>query len=401
MKHNETVNFIPQDSALCSISEQEEMETLLRTAGMRFFVEEYYELKRAALSGSVPALSGRVPKLSARSVRNRCSAAIRLFQKGYQREALAFVARSEVSASLIRSARALLVLDHEVSTGGAAMFSFPIGVMLDSFRTDTLTAIRRAAELGAVGVQMYSTSGENSPEGMTASRKKEIMTAMRDNGLVFSALCGDLGFGFTDPTRNPALIERSKRILELAKELGTDVVTTHIGVIPEDPSHDRYKIMQEACHSLAEYADSLEAHFAIETGPERAAVLKGFLDSLESRGVAVNLDPANFVMVTGDDPVKAVYTLRDYIVHTHAKDGIKLFDKDPEMIYRLVEDALAHLGTAYRELPLGEGSVDFPNYLRALDEVGYRGFLTIEREVGEDPAKDIGAAVSFLQNLLA
>lgn len=280
------------------------------------------------------------------------------------------------------------------------MFSFPIGVMLDSFRTDTLTAIRRAASLGAVGVQMYSTSGENSPEGMTASRKSEILTAMRDNGLVFSALCGDLGFGFTDPARNPELIERSKRILELAKELGTDVVTTHIGVIPEDPSHDRYKIMQEACHTLAEYADSLEAHFAIETGPERAVVLKGFLDSLGSRGVAVNLDPANFVMVTGDDPVQAVYTLRDYIVHTHAKDGIKLFDKDPEMIYRLVEDALAHLGSAYRELPLGEGSVDFPNYLRALDEVGYRGFLTIEREVGEDPAKDIGAAVSFLQNLL-
>ena len=61
--------------------------------------------------------------------------------------------------------------------------------------------------------------------------------------------------------------------------------------------------MQEACAELARYADSVDAHFAIETGPEIADTLKIFLDSLNSKGVAVNLDPANFVMVTGDDPV--------------------------------------------------------------------------------------------------
>ena len=80
-------------------------------------------------------------------------------------------------------------------------------------------------------------------------------------------------------------------------------MTTHIGVVPESPEHERYKIMQAACAELAEYADSVDAHFAIETGPETSATLKKFLDSLGSRGVGVNLDPANLVMVTGDDPV--------------------------------------------------------------------------------------------------
>ena len=65
----------------------------------------------------------------------------------------------------------------------------------------------------------------------------------------------------------------------------------------------------------------------------------------------------------------------------------------------MVDDALAHLGKAYREEPLGKGSVDFPNYIKALDEIGYRGFLTIEREVGDDPEKDIRDAVVFLKNL--
>lgn len=281
------------------------------------------------------------------------------------------------------------------------MYDFPIGVMLDSFRTDTFSAIKRAGALGVSGVQMYSTSGENSPENMTPSRISDILSAMDSEGLVFSALCGDLGLGFTDRERNPGLIEKSKRILELAKRLGTDVVTTHIGVVPADKNHERYKIMQQACHELAEYADSLGAHFAIETGPETAQVLRGFLDTLGSRGVAVNLDPANFVMVTGDDPVRAVYTLRDYIVHTHAKDGVKIFDKDPEMVYHVVEDALANLGSAYREEPLGKGSVDFPAYLAALDDIGYRGFLTIEREVGENPDADVSCAVRFLKDTMA
>ncbi len=150
---------------------------------------------------------------------------------------------------------------------------------------------------------------------------------------------------------------------------------------------------------MADYANSLNAHFAVETGPETAEVLKGFLDSLGSRGVAVNLDPANLVMVTGDDPVKAVYTLKDYIVHTHAKDGIKLLDKSPEIIYGIIEDEIQS-GEAFREVPLGEGGVDFKSYLAALDDIGYKGFLTIEREVGPDPAGDIAMAVNFLKSII-
>lgn len=155
--------------------------------------------------------------------------------------------------------------------------------------------------------------------------------------------------------------------------------------------------MQAASRELAEFADSMQAHFAVETGPERAVTLKNFLDSLGSKGVSVNLDPANFVMVTGDDPVQAVYTLKDYIVHTHAKDGRKLLDRDPEIIYSVIEDVIQE-GQAFEELPLGRGSVDFGEYLKALEDIGYTGYLTIEREVGEDPAADIALAADYLRS---
>ena len=279
------------------------------------------------------------------------------------------------------------------------MYDFSIGVILESFKQPIPVALKKAREIGATGVQVYSTYGEMAPENLTAAKKAEFMDMVKAEGLTISALCGDLGHGFGKAELNPELIERSKRILDLAKELGTNIVTTHIGVVPADPTHDRYKVMQEACFQLAQYADSLDAHFAIETGPEEAKTLKGFLDGLHSTGVAVNMDPANFVMVTGDDPVQAVYTLKDYIVHTHAKDGKRNYYRNPEEVYGLVESEML-ASPSFIELPLGEGSVDFKNYLKALDDIGYHGFLTIEREVGGTPEKDIRTAFDFLSNLI-
>ena len=277
------------------------------------------------------------------------------------------------------------------------MDRFKIGVIVDSFKTDIPTSLEYARIAGAQGIQIYATNGPASPEQLKGEKKTEFLKLLHGNGLEIAALCGDLGgHGFSDPLDNPRRIEKSKHILDLAKELGTDVVTTHIGVVPEDKSHERYKVLQDACGQLAEYADSIGSHFAIETGPEKALVLKEFLDSLGSTGVAVNLDPANLVMVTGDDPAQAVYTLKDYIVHTHAKDGIRLLEKSPEIIYGMVEEEIQS-GEAFREVPLGEGSVDFDEYLSALREIGYHGYLTIEREVGDNPRKDIEKAVSFLK----
>jgi len=67
-------------------------------------------------------------------------------------------------------------------------------------------------------------------------------------------------------------------------------------------------------------------------------------------------------------------------VHTHAKDGV--FDSGK---------------TGHQEVPLGEGDVNFPHYLHALRETGFNGYLTIERECGDDPVADIAAAIAFLK----
>lgn len=252
--------------------------------------------------------------------------------------------------------------------------SMKIGVMVESFRTDFATAAKKASDLGAQGIQRYAIDGEYN---WNRDQIREALDIVKSNGLVYSAICGDFGYGFADPDRNPELIEKSKRVVDLALKLECNVVTTHIGAIPEEENRTK-EIMRDACRTLALYADSVGAAFAVETGTEKATVLADFLESLGAMGVRVNMDPANLVMCAGDDPTAAVDMLKKYIVHTHAKDGIML-------------------EKGYLELPLGQGGVNFDTYLPALQQIGFDGFLTIEREVGDTPEADIKLAVDFLR----
>jgi sugar phosphate isomerase/epimerase len=277
--------------------------------------------------------------------------------------------------------------------------------MADSFRLSPRQGILKAKEVGAEGFQLYVVQGEVTPEAMDAARRQEFREFVDGTGLAIAALCGDLGgHGFQIAAENAAKVARSQRIVDLAVDLGTSVVTTHIGVVPKSKRSRVYANMVQACNQIGAYAQSRGVRFAVETGPETAQALRSFLDDLDTRGVGANLDPANLVMVTGDDPVRAVHTLAPYIVHTHAKDGVKLAPCDPVQVY----DAFARggiegldFGKLFNEVPLGQGQVDFRRWLQALAEIGYSGFLTIEREVGADPEKDIRTAVQFLRTTLA
>jgi sugar phosphate isomerase/epimerase len=259
-----------------------------------------------------------------------------------------------------------------------------IGVVLDNFEMPLKEAVKRASKLGIEGIQPYACKGELAPENMTGEKAAQWLDYVKSHGMVFSALCGDYGVPFTeDSEKVRTVINNSKKILDLALLMECNVVTTHIGTVPEHECSVK-ETMRRFCSELAEYADSVGAYFAVETGPESAILLRDFLDSLNAKGLSVNYDPANLVMCVADDPVQGVYTLKDYIVHTHAKDG-KQLSANP---------------VKFEELPLGQGDVKWDAYLNALRDIGYDSFLTIERETGDTPEADIALAAEFLRSKL-
>lgn len=276
-----------------------------------------------------------------------------------------------------------------------------LGVITDCLKQPVREAVLTAKSLGMTGVQIYATKGHFSPQVLGKQERAEFLAFLRENGMEVSALCGDMGgYGFEIEADNADRVKKTCAIIDLAVDLGTQIVTTHIGTIPSDDTNPRFGVMQRALTECGLYAKAHGATLAIETGPESAPTLMHFLEGTQG-GVGVNLDPANFVMVTGQDPADAVDLLGKYIVHTHLKDGKKLnHDMTPEQIYHAFAAGGVEALNACRsfsEEPIGEGDVPWDRYLAALRRVGYDGYLTIEREAGHQPLEDIRRAADFIR----
>ena len=278
-----------------------------------------------------------------------------------------------------------------------------IGALSSSIRKPLPVAVQKFKEMGATGIQLFAT-----PEYLayTPERLKEIVRLCGDNGLEITAVCGDMGscrFGVTQEMNDRA--ELLKRIIDIACAFGSRIVTTHIGVVPDDSRDPVFENMVRSIGACAEYAASCGAYFAIETGPESAETLLRLLQAVDSRGLKVNLDPANLRMVSCVDPVHAVEVLGSYIIHTHAKDGINHTPGSTYARYgRYNADgewqAVAEKAPTFAEVPLGTGQVPWDAYLNALKKIGYDGYLVVEREQGTSREEDIRHGVRFLKEKL-
>ena len=286
--------------------------------------------------------------------------------------------------------------------------SFKIGTLADWFGKGIVEGIRESQRCGASGVQLYAWN-EFSPAEVSAEKKKEVKETAAECNQEIVALCGELGgHGLEIASDNPCKIDYLKQVCELALELGSQIVTTHIGVIPADSGSEKYRVMQEACTTIGAYAAERGVTVAIETGPEPVARLKAFADlcnkGFNRGGIGINYDPANLVMVTNDDEVTGVKTAGASIVHTHAKDGNMNHYAGPEEVYALFAqggiEAISKVSAWFTETPLGKGSVRWIPYLSSLKEIGYNGYLTIEREVKDNAAEDIRTAVNFLREII-
>ncbi|MBU9728334.1 sugar phosphate isomerase/epimerase family protein [Diplocloster modestus] len=279
-----------------------------------------------------------------------------------------------------------------------------IGVMLEAFQTDPFAALSLARGTGADAVQFYGGTGPLDCDRLIPSRRREFEKALQKTGLDISAVCADLGgHGFAIPRDNPERIAKTGRIIKWAGELGCRTITTHLGVIPSDPADPVRRVLADACRRMNELCESYGVCLAIETGPETICVLNSFLTGLDCPYIGVNYDPANLVMVTGDDPIEGVRILKDRIVHTHVKDGKMLKQTDPAVIYRyFAEGGIGdmRLSDYFLETPLGEGGVNLPRWLQALRDISYSGYLTIERETLNNCFEEIRGCVLLVKELL-
>ena len=179
-------------------------------------------------------------------------------------------------------------------------------------------------------------------------------------------------------------------------------MTTHIGGVPET-KNEVYRNLLLAMREAASYAGMHGIKIAIETGPEPAIRLREFIDDVGEEALGVNFDPANLVMVQGADPIASFTVLREFVFYSHAKDGRMVKRGDPAEIYGAFADGSPEdfrSDDYFLELPLGEGDVDMKRYVGELKRMKFDGYLTIEREAGDDRVADIARGVELLRSLI-
>jgi sugar phosphate isomerase/epimerase len=256
-----------------------------------------------------------------------------------------------------------------------------IGVRLESLGLPLRRAITEAARLGVPGVQV-DAAGDLSPQTLSQSGRREFLHLLRAHNLELSALGCPLRRGLDVAENQQARLDRVKAVMSLSFDLGPRVTVVEAGAVPEDVNTPRGQLLSEALLALGQHGDRVGAVLALETGLESGAALADFLKRFDTGGLAANFDPAN-LLLHGHDPYASARALRGRIAHAHARDARS-----------------AGASRSAQEVPLGHGDIDWLELLGALEEVEYRGYLTVERESGDNRLADVAAGVAFLRRFV-
>ncbi len=163
-------------------------------------------------------------------------------------------------------------------------------------------------------------------------------------------------------------IQALKTAADVAAECNIAAIHTHCGFIPENPNDPTYKEVVSAIHDVASHCKQRNRMMLCETGQETPITLLRMIEDVGLDNVAVNLDMANLILYGKGNPVDAMDVIGSRVRGLHAKDG--LFPVDP-----------MNLG---KEVPIGQGKVDFRGVVQRLHDFHYQGAITIEREIEGD-----------------
>ena len=243
------------------------------------------------------------------------------------------------------------------------------------WENDVFLSFREAHEAGFRYVESFINYFSNDLE-----RPEELLKKTDAIGVIFDTISngGRMEMHFEDPARHEKIVEEHLRLARFVKRLGCDHLKINAG--PRRPQGTSDQDLQH----MATVFGLIGRRITDETGMKfgvHAHMWSQFENRREIDAVMSSTDPKHvwFVLDTGHvtmagiDPVELARKLGHRIIEFHLKDTM------PE-----------HRGGARKRVPpndpmkdpiffeLGKGGVDFPAIKSHLDEIGWRGWLTVE-----------------------
>lgn len=237
-------------------------------------------------------------------------------------------------------------------------------------------AVRRLAGIGYRGVEIMADVPHAWPAYLLPEQKQAIRDVLAASKLAISNVNAFMMHAVNDPRQkywHPSWIEpdahyrqiridHTKRALTLAKELGAPCITTEPGGPLEGrPWGECLKLFVEVLKPVVEHAEKEGVPLLVEPEPdlliETADQYLEFTRRIQSPMLGLNFDIGHFYCVK-DEPAPTVHKLKEHIRHVHLED-------------------IAATRVHHHLIP-GEGVIDFGGTLKALEDVGYAGWVTVE-----------------------
>src|SRR5262245_7726949 len=237
-------------------------------------------------------------------------------------------------------------------------------------------AVSRLAGIGYRGVEIMADVPHAWPAYLLPEQKRGLRDALAKNNLAISNVNAFMMHAVNDrrqkywhpswiepdPHYRQVRIDHTKRALTLAKELGAKCITTEPGGPIEGRKwSDCLALFVEMLKPVVEHAEKEGVMLLVTTEPdmliETADQYLAFTTKIQSPFLGLNFDIGHFYCVK-DEPAPTVHKLKDHIRHVHLED-------------------IAATRVHHHLIP-GEGVIDFASALKALKEVGYDGWVTIE-----------------------
>jgi sugar phosphate isomerase/epimerase len=257
-----------------------------------------------------------------------------------------------------------------------------IGIVAEATGLPLRQAVTQAARMAAEGVQVDAV-GDLAPDALTETGRREFRNLLRSFNQQLAALNVPLRHGLDAAENLQPRLDHVRKVMQLAFDLGCRRVVVPCPKVPGDPATPRATTLREVLTTLGAHGDRIGTVLALEIGFDPAEKVKEYLATFDTGSLKVTYDPAN-MLVHGHDPVASLAPLKELLAHVHARDARS-----------------ASLSRGMQEVPVGAGDVDWMAFTATLQVLDFDGFLTVDREQGENKLADVANGVKFLRRFAA
>lgn len=236
------------------------------------------------------------------------------------------------------------------------------------------------------------------------------------------AILPDYVWGDGDPAGvNQRAADELKDTARAAQKLGVSIVNGFTGSsiwhllysvppVPPDMIEEGYRLLAERFIPILDVFAECGVKFALEVHPTEIAfdlyTAERTLEALKGHeAFGFNFDPSHLIW-QGVDPAQFIRYFPDRIFHVHMKDAIVKLDGKAGILASHLNFGDWRRGWDFRSL--GHGSVNFEEIIRALNDIGYEGPLSVEwedsgmdREFGAKEACQFVRKINFAPSRVA